>query len=248
MKRKLLFGLSVLLCFYTMAFGMKPEQIIWGEETLTCTDDIVSYQDATDVTEEEQNCLQVLYALDIMQGDGNQMFRPHDTITRAEMAKILVAVQNLPVIEFAESGFSDVSQSHWAKNAIAMVNSQGIMIGEGGGVFAPDRNLTLEELCKVVTVVLGYLPMAETTGGYPDGYVHAVNKYIIQDKMDFSCDKNTPVTRLDTAKIMYYVLQAPLMEQTTFGAPEHAEYAILDGSQGTEFVNLLSRNFLIPCK
>jgi len=247
MKEKLLLGLAVLVLLSGSAFATEQEQIIWTQDSLKTSQTVITYTDTEELSNQDQNVLQVLYALDIMQGDGDGRFRSNDRITRAEMAKILAAVQSLSEMEFAESGFQDVPQTHWAKNVIALVSGQGLMIGDEDGHFAPERNLSGAELSKVVAVLLGYTPMAEATGGYPDGYRNAVKKYVTKDKDLLLPNADTLVTRLETARLIYKALQAPLMEQTTFGSPENAEYAILDGSLGTDYVNLLNRNFLITC-
>ena len=115
------------------------------------------------------------------------------------------------------------------------------MLGNGDGTFAPERTLSKEELCKVITVLLGYGPMAEINGGYPDGYLTVVKRFVL--KMDTIFPGQ--VTRLEVAKMLYQALQTPLMEQTTFGSPENATYKICDGLDGEPLVTLLHRNFLI---
>ncbi len=248
MKKKLLIGLAALTLLSGSALAMEKEQIIWTDTGLTCRESIVTYADTQELSQQDNDCLQVLYALDIMQGDGDGSFRPEDSITRAEMAKILVAAQYLPVTEFAESGFLDVPQTHWAKNCIAMAATQGLMVGDGDGNFHPEHAVTGAELCKVVTVLLGYAPAAETTGGYPEGYINTVKNYVVAEHAVRMPDTDAPATRLEVASLIYHALQAPLMEQTTFGAPENAEFAILDGSAGTEYVCLLKRSFFIEQK
>ncbi len=239
MKKRFLAGMVAAALLSGTAFA--TAKVIWTEETLATTETVVTYTDTQTLSKQDNDVLQVLYALGVMQGDEDAAFRPEDGVTRAEMAKILVTMQQLPIAEFPESGFDDVANTHWAKNAIAIVKSQGLMSGDGDGTFAPERSLSKEELCKVITVLLGYGPMAKINGGYPDGYLEVIKRFVLKTDMVLPGQ----VTRLEVAKMLYQALQTPLMEQTTFGSPENATYKICDGLDGEPLATLLQRNFLI---
>lgn len=59
-------------------------------------------------------------------------------------------------IAFAgEAGFSDVSDSHWAKNEIAEFANRNIVNGFNDGSFHPNNGVTREEFCKMLVLTFG---------------------------------------------------------------------------------------------
>ena len=53
-----------------------------------------TYKDAASIDKDCEDSIELLYALDIMQGDAQGNFRPNDTITRAEVAKMIYVIKN----------------------------------------------------------------------------------------------------------------------------------------------------------
>jgi len=87
-------------------------------------------------------------------------FNPNGFITRAQMAAVAArwiekhCVDN-PNADFCKTTsegntFKDVSNNHWAVQAIATVNALGIMTGTTADTFNPDGNLTRAQAVKVL--------------------------------------------------------------------------------------------------
>ncbi|MDQ0215915.1 hypothetical protein J2S13_002335 [Oikeobacillus pervagus] len=75
----------------------------------------------------------------IFQGSGNQ-FRPHDGLTRGQMAAILTRAFNLKGSTGQE--FTDVPTSHWAYKDIQALAASGITTGKDDGSFQPEERVT----------------------------------------------------------------------------------------------------------
>ncbi|MFB7157805.1 InlB B-repeat-containing protein [Lysinibacillus sp. NPDC056232] len=83
----------------------------------------------------------------------NGAFRPNASITRAEMAKILVLAFGLT--PEGNSTFKDVDPSHWASGYIATLADHNIALGDDNGNFRPNDNLTRAEFTACVYRALG---------------------------------------------------------------------------------------------
>ncbi|MGE6509873.1 M60 family metallopeptidase [Bacillus cereus] len=87
-----------------------------------------------------------LTKLGIFQGDDQGNFRPKATLTRAEMAQVIMKAFKLDVK--ASHNFNDVPANSWATNAISSLQSNDIAIGIGEGKFAPDMEVTREQYAQ----------------------------------------------------------------------------------------------------
>lgn len=52
--------------------------------------------------------------------------------------------------------YTDVDDTHWAKQYIETVSEEGIMNGRGNQIFEPDANITREEFVKVLLIAFGF--------------------------------------------------------------------------------------------
>ncbi len=85
----------------------------------------------------------------LVNGDGTGFFRPDDSITRAEAAKITAAALDL-TSSATTSSFKDV-KAKWAIPGIEALAKEGILSGDAGtGLFRPNDSLTRAEAVKVV--------------------------------------------------------------------------------------------------
>ena len=83
-------------------------------------------------------------AREITNGAGNNMFRPDTNMTRAMLAAILYRLSG-------DEGrytntFSDVASGTWYEQAVAWAAENGITMGVGNGCFAPENNITREQI------------------------------------------------------------------------------------------------------
>ncbi|KQY79930.1 hypothetical protein ASD24_18485 [Paenibacillus sp. Root52] len=102
----------------------------------------------------------------IMNGLSTSQFAPEGSITRAQMATIayrwMQQQQASPITGAgAEVTFTDVSADLWASDAIAYVQSAGLMVGYTDGTFKPNNKLTRAEAVKVLNVLFNRAPRTE---------------------------------------------------------------------------------------
>lgn len=82
-----------------------------------------------------------------MQGDGNGLFRPEASVTRAEAAVVIANLLKLDTDDATESGkFADAEDmAAWSRGAIGAVAANGIMQGYDGNLFKAGQPLTRAE-------------------------------------------------------------------------------------------------------
>jgi hypothetical protein len=93
--------------------------------------------------------------LGLMAGDKAGTFRPRDTVTRQEVAAILVNTLKLKTPDVTQSSFSDVTASDWGMKQIEAVAKAGLMVGDKGGTFRPHDPVTREEMATILVHAAG---------------------------------------------------------------------------------------------
>lgn len=191
----------------------------------------------------EETEFERLKSYKIMKGDQNGNLNLELPVTRAEMAQFAANAKNLQSIKaenIPAEGFTDVGENHWANDAICVLKSQGYIDGNGDGTFAPDDKVTYEQAIKMLVGILGYTPLAEEAGGYPDGYIKTAELIGLTENISF--ERSDYALRKDIAVMLDTALDIPIAEQFVFGS--EAEYRILNGENGTDLVTL--KNELEP--
>ncbi len=102
--------------------------------------------------------------------------------------------------------FSDVTSDHWAYSEVEYLRSLGIASGHNDGTFKPDDNVTYEQIVKLVVASLGYDFMAESYGGYPDGYLRTASQLKILKNVGGAV--NTAATRQQVVVLLFNAITA----------------------------------------
>lgn len=84
----------------------------------------------------------------IINGYEGSLFKPDNTMTRAEAAKILS--EALGLTPKSSRSFNDVADNHWAKGFIGAVVNAGIMKGTSETSFAPNDKLTRAQIAALL--------------------------------------------------------------------------------------------------
>ena len=105
----------------------------------------------TDVTEEDwfHDVVLELAASGVVNGMTETTFEPQGTLTRAEFATMLYRVSYAPVVT-GESTYSDVKTGDWYYNAVVWATEAGVVNGMGDGTFAPNDNITRQEMATML--------------------------------------------------------------------------------------------------
>lgn len=159
-----------------------------------------------------------LYQLAILAGYGNNIAKPEDDITRAEMLKLIVTVMGSEYIEEAMiskdkyNKFSDIDYTHWASGYIAVGVNCGFISGHDDGTFAPEENITYYQAIKMILSILGYDSMAQNEGEY-----FKLGKDIgITEGIPF--DDNRVINRSHAAQMISNALSTPIVKVTGYAA------------------------------
>lgn len=131
------------------------------------------FTDIADLSKESQDAISKLSALEIIGGYPDGTFKPGNTITRAEFAKMACVAggmaESADILGGTTSQFSDVKANEWYTGYINLAVSQGYVKGYPDGTFKPNNTITNAEVITVIMRILGYndnLP-----GPWPVDYV-----------------------------------------------------------------------------
>jgi hypothetical protein len=161
-----------------------------------------------DVTGDYEEAIEALVALDVIDGYEDGTFRPEKTITRAELAKVLVeALGYGKLVAGATSNFTD-TQGHWANGYVAIAAGTGLVIGYPNGTFLPDKAVTYDEALTMVVRALGYTD-ASLKGIWPTNYkVKAIDLDLTDDVVMAKADAD----RGGVAQILFNALEAKIVK------------------------------------
>lgn len=170
------------------------------------------FSDVTDQTVTTKNAITKLNALNIIDGYPDGTFKPSNTITRAEFAKIAVVAAGLKdsaeVLKNASSQFSDVKAGEWHTGWINLAAAQGFVKGYPNGTFNPKAEISYSESVTVLLRILGYndnLP-----GPWPVDYIAKAGALEITEDVTF--DAKAPATRGDITVMAAATLDADVVK------------------------------------
>ena len=197
-----------------------------------------AFTDSADI--EQTEAVEMLSALGVINGYTDGSFKPNDTISRAEAAKMIYTIwnggnDNAAAFE-GKSVFTDVYSGHWAEGYINFCYTNGIINGKGNSQFAPDDKVTGTELAKMLLICMGY--QADKSGLTGTGYSQRTNALATQNGLyvDVTAAVGEAMPRQYAAQIMYNALKADTVKWSTdIGDYEKVKttgYVWMDGKDG----------------
>lgn len=160
----------------------------------------------------------LLSALKIFEGYEDGSIKPESTITRAEMAAVILRTLGNKSLTKYTGMFSDVADSHWAADTIQTAADLGIINGMGDGTFAPDAPVKYEQAIKMAVCALNYGAYADYNGGYPMGYITLAGRSDLQLTKSIGGALGVDATRGTVIKLIYNTVNAPYPTLTGFDA------------------------------
>ena len=159
----------------------------------------------------DSDVVDTLVSLGVVNGYTDGSFKPNDTVTRAEMAKMIYVLRtgNSDASAYNDdySTFADI-KGHWARGYIKYCQSLGIIAGQSATKFAPDQTVTAQEAAKMLLVTLGY--DAQKAGLV--GITWASKTNALADENGLLEDVNTsftgPCPRQYAAQLIYNAIDA----------------------------------------
>lgn len=155
----------------------------------------------------EEDIINVVGALEIMNGDENGDLNLDKNVTRAEFIKMALCTSTLK--NSINSGstaslFSDLRASHWAIGYVSVGVKNGFIKGYLDGTFRPDNAVTLEEAVTVMLRIMGYSEL--DSGKYPEAQLAKYEEIHLNNKI-FAVRGDT-LTRRECMYLMYNALCA----------------------------------------
>ena len=160
----------------------------------------------------------VLNAISVLAGDPEGTFRPGDSISRAEMAAIIVRIYGMEAnVVSGPTKFDDVPADHWSSGYVNIASGLGVINGDGDGKFRPDDKVKYNEAVKMLVCVLGYGLHAQEAGGWPAGYlVMATTLGVDEDVLN----QGGEASRETVAKLVYNTIDLDYLEKVGYGVEE----------------------------
>lgn len=174
-----------------------------------------TFEDVAD-TDNYAKAIETLTALGVVTGYEDGTYKPERTVTRAEMAKLLVEVLGYgDLVAGSKSNFSD-TQGHWADSWIALAAGRGIVIGTGDGKFTPDRTVSYDEAITMVVRGLGYTDASNEIKSmtWPTNYKVKAAELELLDGVKMAA---TGADRGGVAKLLFNALEAKIVTVNSDG-------------------------------
>ena len=170
-----------------------------------------AFTDQADIKVENE-VVDTLIELGVINGYTDGSFKPNDTVTRAEMAKMIYVLRtgnsDASAYNNDKTTFTDIN-GHWAAGYVKYCQSLGIIAGQSATKFAPDQTVTAQEAAKMLLVTLGYDP---NKAGLV-GATWAAKTNALADENGLLEDVNTsftgPCPRQYAAQLIYNAIDAP---------------------------------------
>ena len=169
-----------------------------------------AFTDQADIKVENE-VVDTLIELGVINGYTDGSFKPNDTVTRAEMAKMIYVLRtgnsDASAYNDDKTTFTDI-KGHWARGYVKYCQSLGIIAGVSATQFKPDTNVTAQEAAKMLLVTLGY----DATKAGLVGINWASKTNALADENGLLDDVTTsftgPCPRQYAAQLMYNAIDA----------------------------------------
>ncbi|MCI6711856.1 MAG: S-layer homology domain-containing protein, partial [Firmicutes bacterium] len=153
-----------------------------------------------------EGAVNVLTALKVVDGFTDGTYKPEQTVTRAQMAKLIVTA--LGVADYATaktSKFVDMGSASWAIPYVEYAANLNIVNGVGNNKFNPNGLVTYEQAATMIVRALGFTDECnEMNGTWPAIYIQKATALgIFQDVQNGGAKS---ANRGDTAIMLYNAL------------------------------------------
>ncbi len=153
-----------------------------------------------------------LVSLGVINGYTDGSFKPNDTVTRAEMAKMIYVLRtgnsDASAYNNDKTTFTDIN-GHWARGYVKYCQSLGIIAGQSATTFAPDQTVTAQEAAKMLLVTLGY--DAQKAGLVGINWASKTNALADENGLleDVTTSFTGPCPRQYAAQLIYNAIDTP---------------------------------------
>lgn len=115
-----------------------------------------AFTDAAKIDAKYAAAVETMSSKGIIAGFEDGSFKPTETLTRAQAAKIICVLLLGDKAPEGKADFTDVPAGHWAEKFIGFCAEKGIVAGVGSGKFNPNGKLTNAAFAKMLLVAYGH--------------------------------------------------------------------------------------------
>ena len=145
-------------------------------------------------------------------------FAPNSDITRAMFVTVLYRIENEP--QTAKAAFIDIESGSYYEKAVAWASNNGIVFGISENQFAPNDNITREQMAAIIyryATVKGYDITASGSTAYTDNsdisdyakdaVIWAAEKSVMTGNTDGSFAPKANTTRAQAAAVFMRMIE-----------------------------------------
>ena len=167
-----------------------------------------------------EEALRVMYGMGVMKGKTETLMKPDDTIKRAEAVAMIQRYFEFEGQKYRDVPFIDVSPSAWYHDTICWAYSTKVVDGVSETRFAPEKELTMQELLKMLYNYIEVNDISDWVGtgelvvcsDFTDASEWAKEAITFAGKSGIllvdengRCNPKAPATRAQFAEILYRV-------------------------------------------
>ena len=152
-------------------------------------------------------------------GVSSAEFGPNKSITRGQFVTVLGRMLNVNTSIYSAQNFNDVKSSMYYSSYIAWANKMGIVSGVGQGRFAPEKELTREEMAVIMSKFLkvsnkNLNAKGNSNGFMDDGKIESWAKEAVKEMArlgvvngigDGNFAPKSPFTRAQVAQVLFNI-------------------------------------------
>lgn len=187
--------------------------------TVTSYAGTISFNDIKD--KEQEDAVEMLVTFGIINGFEDNTFRPNESVTRAQLAKMLVIAMGASEDDVKAASkkflnFSDVLSSHWAYGYIKIASDKGLINGyPEDNTFRPDNTVSYAEATTMLLRALEYGDaVSNSTLKWPNNYMSYADEELdlFKDVGEFKANNAAP--RGDVAILLWNTLRTGIAKIT----------------------------------
>ena len=175
---------------------------------------VAVFTDSAEIGVDYSEAVAAMVERGVLEGFEDGSFRPNETLTREQGAKIIVYLcigkDDAQKLSCDEAPFSDVSADRWSAPCIAWCVDHGILHGYGDGNYGPSNLLTGDQYAKMLLCALD-LARGDQSAYIGAKWVSAVREDAEAAKLytgDAGMESMKPLSREQAALMSWNALQA----------------------------------------
>ena len=166
----------------------------------------------TDISNSKnKEAIETLYELGVIDGYSKTKFGPKLTLSRAEACAIMVRALYGDKTVYWTNSFTDVPARAWYASYVDVAVYYDIMHGHNATTFAPDEDITYDQMVTLVLNALGY-NAPQLSGTWPENVQRIANVLGLYDNTSRFVFGSDAITREDACQMLYNALNCYVVE------------------------------------